>query len=156
MDNQSEKRFKKVVKLLKRWNYEMENKEGETFKGFKSFHIEEIIKAYFIANGTLGTYDCLMKFFDEAIDFLAEPSFPDRADSTRFIDAYVAEISAGNKQKIVSHLEIARSLLSTLVGKTEEHEVIDLLEILLAMKSVPSFPKQVYVSPSYSPHYLEV
>jgi hypothetical protein len=66
VDKKSDGRFKKVVKFLKRWNYEIKQQvEDSEFTSYKSFHIEEIIKQYYIQNPTMEVCDALLKFYEE-------------------------------------------------------------------------------------------
>lgn len=152
VDNGSNKKFKRAVKFLKRWNYAVKEIESETFKGFKSFHIEEILKHYFLENPSISIYESVLKFLSEAESFLGQPMFPDRADASIYIDSYVQDIGPEGKSRIIHYVENAKNLLRLLSIK-ETSEIPGILKMILSPNSTSEKPKQTYVKPSYSPHY---
>lgn len=154
VDRLSEWRFKKAVKFLKRWNYWMDQEvDDENFSPFKSFHIEEIIKWYYMDNPQLQVLESLEKFFCEWISFLWGPIFPDRADNSKFIDQYVTEISEKDKKTMGEFLSKAKSQI-WLIKMQEENEIQEILEHLLFIwGSVKLPPKKIFVPKTSSPYF---
>lgn len=91
--------FRKSVKMPKKWSSLMKEITDE-FK-MKSFHIEQIITLYFKENPTLEILEAVTKFFVELPEWISHSQIPDRADSSRNIDAYVDELTAGQKAVIL-------------------------------------------------------
>jgi len=91
--------FRKAVKIAKAWKYAC----GEANSHFKlkSFHLEQVITAYFRANSSLDIFDAIFRFFCDIPALLTTPMIPDRADPSRKIDAYVADLSSLERQSVV-------------------------------------------------------
>jgi hypothetical protein len=89
--------FRKAVKFVKAWHYACK----EAFDSpLKSFHIEQIITAYFRGEAGLDIFGAVFKFFRELPGNLAAPRIPDRADPTKFIDQYVAQLTGGERDRL--------------------------------------------------------
>lgn len=97
--NEANADFRKAVKIAKAWKQACCAVNGN-FK-FKSFHIEQVITAYFQANQSLGIFDAIFRFFCDVPALLSKPMIPDRADPNRKIDSYVADLSPIERQAVV-------------------------------------------------------
>ncbi len=97
--NEANSDFRKSVKVPKKWKW-LAKAASEEFK-LKSFHIEQIITAYYQQDKTLDILAAVTKFFEELPAWISHAQIPDRADSTRKIDAYVDELTAEQKAIIL-------------------------------------------------------
>jgi len=100
--------FRKSVKLVKGWRAFCKA-DDEEFP-LKSFHIEQILTDFFEKNPGVEIFDAVFRFFCDLPSFLERPSIPDRADATRFVDAYISDLDPGQIKKIAEardHLLIA-------------------------------------------------
>lgn len=120
--NQNNSDFRKVVKFIKTWKFGCKSLH-EDFK-FKSFHIEQVIAGYFRGNIKLEYFDAVFKFFSEVPNIISRPQITDRADSSKFIDDYIKDISDNQKQKI---LEARDNFLIKLERFTEASTIESLL-----------------------------
>jgi hypothetical protein len=156
IDVESEWKFKKTVKFLKKWNYETKkNVAQESFHTFKSFHIEEIIKCYFQENPTLDIASAITKFFLEWLSYLQKPNFQDRADSSIYIDEYVTAISDKDIKIIEDRLNIAKTYMELLYSQDLD-EIEDTLRIILLL-IIPKhkIPKEITIPRSSAPFFFE-
>lgn len=159
VDGQSGWRFKKVVKFLKRWNYGMKQEVNDVdFISFKSFHLEEIIKRYYIDNPSLWVGDAIVRFYNEGMNFLQEPQFLDRAAKLSgqhfYIDEYVRGISSESKKKIQEYLTKWIEHME-LVHISSDSDVEDIARRLLFM-AVPrkELPKYTTVPKHSWAHFM--
>ncbi len=90
--------FRKAVKIAKAWK-QASCEANDNFK-LKSFHLEQVITAYFRADEFIDIFDALFRFFYQLPALLVTPSIPDRANPNRMIDAYVADLSPLERQTV--------------------------------------------------------
>ena len=83
--------FRKSVKFIKGWKNACK-KNNENFK-LKSFHLEQLITKQFKKERTQTIFDALFECLTNLKDHVREPHIKDRADSTKFIDQYVSDLS---------------------------------------------------------------
>lgn len=83
--------FRKSVKFAKGWKNHFKEL-NEDFK-LKSFHLEQLITEDYKSNPNLEIFDSLFLFFTRLKDDIKNPRIKDRADSTRFIDQYVNDLT---------------------------------------------------------------
>jgi|AntAceMinimDraft_11_1070367.scaffolds.fasta_scaffold03895_6 hypothetical protein len=89
--NKENSDFRKSVKFIKGWkNYCKELNDG--FK-LKSFHLEQLITIQFQSNLQLTIFDALFGVLSNLKESIEKPHIADRADASKFIDQYVAELS---------------------------------------------------------------
>lgn len=91
--------FRKSVKIPKKWKC-VSKERNDDFK-LKSFHIEQIITLYFRKDSSLTISEAVTKFFEELPTWLEKSQIPDRADSSKNIDAYVDELTLAEKSIIL-------------------------------------------------------
>lgn len=115
--------FRKSAKFIKAWKCACK-KLDDTFK-LKSFHIEQIITAYFRQNLQLEMYDAVLQFFRDLPKVTARAHIPDRADHSKNIDEYVEDLTEREKQLVIN---ARNAFLSKLESFSEDTDVKDLIE----------------------------
>jgi hypothetical protein len=115
--------FRKSAKFVKAWKCACK-KLDDTFK-LKSFHMEQIITAYFRKNLKLDIYDAVLQFFRDLPKLIERAQIPDRADHGRNIDQYVEDLTDAEKSLI---LRARNAFLSKLEDFNEDSDVKDLIE----------------------------
>lgn len=99
-DRISNGEFRKTVKILKAWK--MNLAECNQDLKLKSFHVEQIITRYFQENSRLEIFDAIFRFFINLPNIIEKPNeIADRANSGKFIDDYLAKLTASQKQQII-------------------------------------------------------
>lgn len=83
--------FRKSVKFAKGWKHHCKEKNDD-FK-LKSFHIEQLITIDFQNKIGLEIFDSLFIFFTSLKDNIRIAKIKDRADSTKYIDEYINELT---------------------------------------------------------------
>lgn len=155
VDKHSEGRFKKAVKFLKRWNYEMKKKiDDKDFTSFKSFHIEEIIKSYYFEDPTLWVHEAIQKFYQEGMDFLQKPLFLDRAaiisGQEFYIDEYVRDMPDTSKNTIQKYLNQWLELMEYIQNCTSQSDIEEFIKRLLFLVWPQKTPEKHTTVPKYS------
>jgi len=97
--------FRTSVKLLKAWKGVCKD-VNEKFK-LKSFHIEQILYQYFCEDNELEVYEVIFRFLTDIESHLHSPQIKDRADSSRYIDQYITELTDAEKGTILSFADKA-------------------------------------------------
>ncbi len=115
--------IRKSAKFVKAWKCACK-KLDDTFK-LKSFHMEQIITAYFRKNLKLDIYDAVLQFFRDLPKLIERAQIPDRADHGRNIDQYVEDLTDAEKSLI---LRARNAFLSKLEDFNEDSDVKDLIE----------------------------
>jgi len=98
--NQRNDDFRKAIKIGKGWKGAVK-RENDDFK-LKSFHFEQIITAEFITNPQLTIFEVLFKVFCDLPKHIARAQIRDRADSARFIDQYINDLSDKERRLIIA------------------------------------------------------
>jgi hypothetical protein len=96
--NKANDDFRKVVKFVKGWKNCCKEINHE-FK-LKSFHIEQLVTRDYQFNKNLDIFDAVFKFFTKLKQNILTPNIRDRADSNKFIDKYLNELSVHQKSLI--------------------------------------------------------
>lgn len=126
--------FRKAVKVIKKWKENLKNLD-ENLK-LKSFHIEQIITAEFSANSTLTLFDAIFYFFTHLPEILENPyQIPDRANSDKFVDDYLADLTEDQKEKIVQARD---NVLIFLEEVSDTSDIRALLEPVFYERHSPS------------------
>ncbi len=134
--NEANPDFRKTVKIAKAWKQAC-CEVSDNFK-LKSFHIEQVITAYFRANASLDIFDATFRFFYEIPTLLSKPMIPDRADPGRKIDAYVADLTPLERQTVIQARDHFLIKMEALTGPAD---VPGLLK--------PGFRKRMSTTESY-------
>lgn len=109
--------FRKSVKIPKKWKCVAKERNDE-FK-LKSFHIEQIITSYFLENPSLTISEAVTKFFEELPKWLEKSQIPDRADSSKNIDAYVDKLTITQKAIILKSRDEFLEKLKSYTGEQD-------------------------------------
>lgn len=115
--------FRKSAKFVKAWKCACK-KLDDAFK-LKSFHMEQIITAYFRRNRQLDIYDAVLQFFRDLPKLIERAQIPDRADQSKNIDQYVEGLTDAEKRLIIDARNV---FLSKFEKFTEDSDVQDLIE----------------------------
>lgn len=115
--NEANADFRKTVKIAKAWKQAC-CEADDTFK-LKSFHLEQVITAYFRADESLEIFDATFRFFCEIPVLLSKPMIPDRADPSRKIDAYVADLTVVERQTVIQARDHFLIQLENLSGRSD-------------------------------------
>ncbi|QAA80812.1 hypothetical protein EI546_03295 [Aequorivita sp. H23M31] len=83
--------FRKSVKFIKGWKNTCKEK-NENFR-LKSFHLEQLITIQLLENEDQTIFDTIFQLLTELKENLKAPCIRDRADHSKFIDQYVAELT---------------------------------------------------------------
>jgi len=121
--NQLNADFRKTVKFAKAWKNSCKAKDDNL--ELKSFHIEQVITIYFQEDTSLEIFDGLFKFFVNLPQLLETAQIKDRANNDSYIDAYVNDLTRGQKERII---EARDCFLIKLEEFSENDEVEDLLD----------------------------
>lgn len=135
--NQSNTDFRKTVKFAKAWKNSYKAKDDNF--DLKSFHIEKVITIYFQEDTFLTIFDGLFKFFVNLPQLLETAQIKDRANNDSYVDAYVNDLTRGQKERII---EARDCFLIKLEEFSENDEVENLLDACF------------YRRASYSEQYL--
>jgi hypothetical protein len=97
--NQHNDDFRRSAKVVKGWRGAC-RKVDRDFP-LKSFHIEQAVTRQFLSSPDMNIFDAVFEFFVDLPASIAQPQIPDRADSTRMIDEYVADFTSVERQKVI-------------------------------------------------------
>ncbi len=135
--NEANSDFRHTAKLLKSWRHNCKVVYGDDFC-LKSFHLEQIIYEHFTSNNGVSTIDAVIDCFGAVTGCLSQPQFPDRADSNRYIDEYINDLTQEQRQLILSKQAEAYEIIRKLPGCENEQEIVNCLEKLLLVRKQTS------------------
>ncbi|MGH7196488.1 MAG: SMODS domain-containing nucleotidyltransferase [Candidatus Saccharimonadales bacterium] len=138
--------FRHATKLLKGWRHACKIAYGDSFR-LKSFHLEQIVYAYFVENPGCTTVEAVIDCLAALPGDINEPQFTDRADATRYIDEYVAGLSRDERQLILRLQAEAFSCVRQIPASTDEQAIIHCLESLITVDKQSSMTP-VFAAPS--------
>lgn len=121
--NKANNDFRKSVKIVKGWRASC--KEMDESFPLKAFHIEQVITNYFRRTAGLEIFDAIFRFFCELPALIQKSQIPDRADSTKNIDAYVDQLTDDERKKV---LEARDHFLIKLENFSEESNPAELFQ----------------------------
>jgi len=134
--NEKNKDFRKSVKFSKKWKC-ASKEENDDFK-LKSFHLEQIVTSYFQKDASLDILDAVTKFFTELPKWLEKSQIPDRADSSRNIDAYVDDLTIEQKALILYSRDEFLEKLNGYEGDQEAGVLFEEKSSAVRAKSAPT------------------
>jgi Adenylyl/Guanylyl and SMODS C-terminal sensor domain len=114
--------FRKAAKLIKKWKHAC-CVAYEDF-GLKSFHLEQILFEIFARVPDIEIADSIFQFFCELPSAIERPQISDRADRTRFIDQYLADLTEPQKQRIVQARDFFLATLEDLADQSDFTELL--------------------------------
>ena len=125
--------FRYCSRLLKAWKYCIYNHHYEKLS-IRSFHVEEIVKEVIKEEGLPdGTFRIIRYIFENLIEeYLKSPKFKDKADSKRYIDSYVEDLTEGELNEIKLYQNSAKILLEKILNAENKNSVKKLIERLLS------------------------
>ena len=127
--NDTNNNFRKVVKFVKKWK---NNCKNNIFKDApKSFHIERIVFNIFQENNNISCIEAIFKFFLELKSYINNPQIIDRADSNKYIDAYLMKWTDEQKQLVKDMCDNALAILEDIGKNNDNTKVNTLLQSLL-------------------------
>lgn len=128
--NERNDSFRKAAKFLKKWKWGCK-KNFEDFP-LKSFHLELIVMSVFEEKQKLDSYEAIQYIFSNFENYLDEPHFRDRADSTKYIDEYLRELDEESKEKIKVFVKSGGIFLQMIEKSETAEEVVRLLQRLFS------------------------
>ena len=148
--------FRKVAKLAKRWRQICQETNNEFL--LKSFHVEIIVTELIREHKGISSFEAIHKFFSLLPSAIVKPQYRDKADSTRFIDSYVAGLTKGQRESVLAEHEVALPLIEKIQSATTEAEVLLALERLLRLSvspliTIPVVASSPRTSPVFSKPY---
>lgn len=148
--------FRKAVKVVKSWRHKQKMAHEDKFM-LKSFHLELICVEYFEANPNANTLEAVSGSIALLAERLDAPHYPDRADSTQYVDQYVEDkLTDEGRQLILGLQKEATGLVASLSGATSVTEVAALLDKLTSTEettatTAPAFTQRVVVAAPSQP-----
>ncbi len=131
--NEDNSDFRHSAKLIKAWRHACKTEYGDDFC-LKSFHLEQIIFNVFSDNPGILTIVAITESLAAIPVHIMESQIKDRADSDRYIDEYVEELTEEQKKLIFSLQAEAYAIIRKLSGCQTEQEVVDRLGRFLAAR----------------------
>ncbi len=128
--------FRKSVKFVKGWR--RNSKENSRLFKLKAFHSEQWVLRYLRNNPDSNTWDTVVKFFMDIADIIEEPQIPDRADNSKYIDAYLEDLTDEEKSIICTKAQEVSSIMRIADTKNSESEVQKLLSKIIIEEEVRS------------------
>ncbi len=121
--NQINPDFRKTAKFVKAWK----NSCKDIYDDFplKSFHLEQVITQYFQSNHNSDIFDAIFAFFVNLPSTIHRPQTIDRADSSKFIDEYLNDLTSDQRTKVI---EARDCFLIKLENLTETDSVSTLVK----------------------------
>ena len=134
--NEANADFRKSVKLPKKWK-QVAKEANDEFK-LKSFHIEQIITSYFGDRVTLDILEAVTQFFSDLPRWISHSQIPDRADSTRNIDAYVDELTASERAAILDARNAFLARMTSFDGSQDAEVLFEMKPVAVAARAASS------------------
>lgn len=133
LDEETGGTFRKTVKLVKKWRQTC-RRQTSNFK-LKSFHLEIIITNHLLETPQAGISESVIWLYRELPIFLANPQIVDRADSDRYIDDYLEDLTDQQREIIRSYKDKAVITVQKLHQAESKEEVIKVVKELTTMTS---------------------
>jgi len=121
--------FRKSVKLVKGWRISCKNIDDDF--PLKSFHLEQVITRDFQRNSNIEIFDAVSNFFYNLPRLVEKAQIPDRADSSKKIDAYVENLNEKEKRLITEECNL---FLTRLEKFKNNGDIIGLFKINFSTK----------------------
>lgn len=94
--NAANEDFRRASKIVKGWRRATKQKHKDF--PLKSFHLEQAVFEYFINNPAHTVFDAVFEVLRNIRTLARTPRFRDRADTTKFIDEYVRNLSTEDRE----------------------------------------------------------
>lgn len=122
--NQSNSDFRRTVKFVKGWKNACKD-NCDDFE-LKSFHIEQIVTIFFQKQPDSDIFDGVFAFFVNLPEAIYAPQIKDRADSSKYIDSYLNDLTREQRERI---LQARDCFLKTLEELSDDETIGSLLNI---------------------------
>ncbi len=115
--------FRKAAKIVKSWKNNCRSKD----KSFplKSFHLEQAMFEVFRRNPRCDIGAAVFTFFCGVPSLIERPQIKDRADRSRFIDQYIAELPLAQRQRIIEARDFLMIKLEQVSGGASVADVLE-------------------------------
>ncbi len=125
VDEVSGGEFRKSTKIVKFWKNNL--KDVDEYLKLKSFHLEQVVTSYFLANSSMRVVDVVYRFFTELPEIISKPNqIQDRTNFNKYIDDYLGDLTDEQKERIVQARD---GFLSKLENLSDNAPVSSLFEI---------------------------
>lgn len=158
LDDATKGAFRKAAKFVKKWKRGCKNVNKEF--PLKSFHVEIMVTELLKAQRALSCFDAVQRFFSLLPIAIVKRQYPDRADSSRYIDSYVSNLTEGQKGLVAGEHERVVQLIAQIQSATSETQVLLSIEDLLNISTNRSTSIPLVTvgasrtSPAYSKPYF--
>lgn len=143
--------FRKAVKFIKRWKDNLCDADSDL--KLKSFHLEQIVTKIFQQDQDIDIFDAIFAFFCDLPDIIGKPNqIVDRANSTKYIDDYLAKFTKEQLEKIIKAHD---GFLIKLENLKESDHISALMEISFHTRPVSEefmFDRKIasFIDPQHS------
>ena len=96
--NDTKSDFRKTVKFAKAWKNACKQLNDDF--PLKSFHIEQIVTIHYQEHKDIEIFDGVFDFFLTLPEKIRYPQIKDRADSSKYIDAYVEDLTKEQREMV--------------------------------------------------------
>jgi len=153
IDNLTNGNFRKSAKFIKKWRRGCKNISSNF--PLKSFHSELIVNKTCKSDGSLSTLDYIDSFYEQIDQYLFKAKFPDKADSSRYVDEYINSLSENEKSLVLQFRDDAKKILEEIYQTDSEVGIKDLVEKLLFINNKNQYTIASTVTAAYSKPYHE-
>jgi hypothetical protein len=143
--------FRKAVKVVKSWRHKQKKDHEDDFM-LKSFHLELICVEFFESNPIANTLEAIAGCVALLAERLDQSHYPDRADSTQYVDQYIEDKLTDEGRELILRLQQeAAGMITELSSASSVTEVATLLDKLTSTDTVttttttPAFTQRVVV-----------
>ncbi len=144
LDADTKGTFRKTVKVVKSWRHKQKVNHEDNFI-LKSFHLEQVCVEHFQTNPGANTLESIGGSIALLAERLDAPHYPDRADSTQYVDQYIEDKLTDEGRKLILGLQQeAARLVASLSRASSVTEVATLLDKLTSVEEANSTAAPVF------------
>ena len=119
--NEANSDYRRTVKLVKAWKNGCKKLNDEF--PLKSFYLEQLITIFFRKRMGADIFDSVFEFFHILPKKILSPTIKDRADSSKYIDAYISDLTDEQREMVYQ----ARDHFLKNLEEIKDSDPIDLL-----------------------------
>ena len=150
IDEKTKNNFRKSAKFIKKWKFACKKLDNRF--PIKSFHLELIVNKECKKNINLSCCTYIDNFFISIENYLTKPNFPDRANSSRYIDEYLKSLTEIEKDLVNQFIMDAKSIMKDIFNSDSEKNITELIDKLLGTKKNIIIQKEKII-PAFSKPY---
>ncbi len=146
--------FRKTAKFAKKWRKGCKNISSNF--PLKSFHTELIVNKICKDNNVIQVIDFITEFYNQLDKCLIEAKIPDKADSSRFVDEYINNLTQNERNLALQFRDDAIKILNKIYDSESENQIIELIEKLLNItnnKKTSKYASKEIIAPVVSKPY---